>query len=118
MDNKIEKYLNNWNSFFENWTISPKETFEKDIWSTEHCGKGKTELDPFSLPQPYLGNPKSSSVITLNLNPGPTSTLRLYNDGILTEKFIKSEDYFEYAKSYPQMNLKDLSLIHISEPTR
>ncbi len=104
---KIDEYLEYWNSFFRVWKVSPKEIFEKNIWSTEHCGKGKTELDPFSLPQPFLGNPKNCSVITLNLNPGPTSTLRLHKDGILTKKFIECNNYFEYAEFYPQMKLKD-----------
>ena len=107
MKNKISEYLENWNIFFEDWIISPEKTFEKDIWSTEHCGKGKTELDPFSLPQPYLGDPENCSVITLNLNPGPTSTLRLHKEGILVNEFLKRKNYFEYAEFYPQMNLKD-----------
>ena len=35
---KIDEYLEYWNSFFRVWKVSPKEIFEKNIWSTEHCG--------------------------------------------------------------------------------
>lgn len=103
----IDNYKTKWNSFFEDWYNSPQNAFDNNIWSKSHKGKGKTELDPFSLPQPYLGNPKNCSVITLNLNPGPTSDLRIYQKGLLVQQFKKSENYFEYAKEFPQMKLKE-----------
>ncbi|TJY31852.1 hypothetical protein [Pontimicrobium aquaticum] len=107
MSKTISDYKSKWNTFFENWLNSPQGVFENDIWGKGHTGKGKTELDPFSLPQPYLGNPNDCSVITLNLNPGPTSDLRIYKDGMLVKQFSDSENYFEYAKSFPQMNLEN-----------
>ena len=107
MNDKILEYKIKWNNFFKEWDESPKETFDKSVWTKNNNGKGKTELDPFSLPQPYLGNPENCSAITLNLNPGPTSDLRFHKNGILVSKFRNSENYFEYAKNYPQMKLPE-----------
>ena len=59
------------------------------------------------MPQPYLGNPENCSVITLNLNPGPTSNLRTFGEGILVNQLSEKENYFQYAKDFPQMNLND-----------
>jgi hypothetical protein len=64
------------------------------------------ELNPFHLPQPYLGNPENCSVITLNLNPVPTSDLRKYSKGILVDKLREKKNYFEFAKYFPQMQLE------------
>ena len=107
MNTKISEYKIRWNDFFKEWNESPEEAYNKSVWNKNHNGKGKTELDPFSLPQPYLGNPENCSAITLNLNPGPTNDLRFHKNGILVSKFRNNENYFEYAKDYPQMRLNE-----------
>ena len=65
----LEKYKEHWDKFFEEWKKDPKATFEEDvIWKNrEGTGEKKLEYDVF--PQPYLGNIRDHSVITLNLNP-------------------------------------------------
>ena len=99
----LEKYKEHWNKFFEEWKKDPKATFEEDvIWKNrEGTGEKKLEYDVF--PQPYLGNIRDHSVITLNLNP---SRSRKNEENIEFEKkhlpkFKKAENYHEYAKDFP-----------------
>tara|TARA_B100000683_G_C12493540_1_gene555411 strand:+ start:2228 stop:3127 length:900 start_codon:yes stop_codon:yes gene_type:complete len=101
----IEAYLVFWNDFFEEWVKDKKGTFEDfPIWSNKNRqGKGDTKLDYEVLPQPYLGDIKKHSVITLNLNPSR------YSKGKENEKFeqeIKpifdnAENYYTYAREFP-----------------
>ena len=65
----IKDYLVFWDIFFEEWKKDKKGTFNKDVVWKNRKGKGKTELEYDVLPQPYLGNIRDHSVITLNLNP-------------------------------------------------
>ena len=65
----IDDYLEHWDKFFEKWEKDSKATFEEDVIWKNLKGKGKTELEYDVFPQPYLGDIKDHSVITLNLNP-------------------------------------------------
>ena len=74
----LVKYKENWNEFFKKWEKDPKATFEEDViwskrpgkvWKTKEGKEKSTELEYDVFPQPYLGNYKNHSVITLNLNP-------------------------------------------------
>ena len=101
----IEAYLVFWNYFFEEWVKDKKGTFEDfPIWSNENRqGKGDTKLDYEVLPQPYLGDIKKHSVITLNLNPSRYSKGK-ENEKFEQEKkpiFDKAENYYTYAKEFP-----------------
>lgn len=98
-----EKYLAHWNKFFEDWNNDKKRTFDKDLIWKNRKGTGKTELEFDVFPQPYLGNIKNHSVITLNLNP---SRSKKNNENIEFEEkhlpeFLKNpEDYYKYAESF------------------
>ena len=98
-----EKYLDYWNKFFEDWNNDKKRTFDKDLIWKNRKGTGKTELEFDVFPQPYLGNIKNHSVITLNLNP---SRSKKNNENIEFEEkhlpeFLKNpEDYYKYAERF------------------
>jgi len=99
----IDDYLEHWDDFFEKWEKDSKATFEEDvIWKNrEGTGEKKLEYDVF--PQPYLGNYKNHSVITLNLNP---SRSKKNKENIEFEKnnlpkFKEAENYHEYAERFP-----------------
>ena len=83
-------------------------TFNNDnIWSN-HKGNGKYELEFDVFSQPYLGDVKNQSVITLNLNP---SRSKKNKENILFEemhlpKFNDAKNYYEYAKSFPTYNIE------------
>ena len=66
--NNIKDYLNHWDKFFVEWNNDKEGTFKKNIWSS-YRGKGNDELEYDVFPQPYLGDVKNHSAITLNLNP-------------------------------------------------
>ena len=46
-----------------------KREHSKKIFGVSYRGKGNDELEYDVFPQPYLGDVKNHSVITLNLNP-------------------------------------------------
>lgn len=107
----IQQFKTKWDKFISDWLQSPNETFKMDIWSS-YNGKENYELLWEYLPQPYLGDPENCSVVTLNLNPGPVnlnpepeSNYRKYPNGKLIEQLKQSENYFEYAKSFPQIHI-------------
>lgn len=106
--NTIKDYLENWNDFFVKWRKKPEATFNNDnIWSN-HKGKGKYELEFDVFPQPYLGDVKNHSVITLNLNP---SRSKKNKENILFEKihlpkFNAAKNYYEYAKGFPTYDIE------------
>ena len=104
------EYLEHWNEFFEDWNKGKshqKNLLENDeIWKNRK-GTGKTELEFDVFPQPYLGNIKNHSVITLNLNP---SRSKKNNENIEFEKnnlpkFKEAENYYEYAKGFPTYDI-------------
>lgn len=103
----LNYYLEYWDCFINYWLRSNKGAFDNDIWSKEHNGKGKFKLEYNYLPQPYLGDPKNCSIITLNLNPGPVSPIRKHPDGFLVRKLKEQNSYFEYAKSFPQTKIPE-----------
>ena len=117
----LEKYKEHWDKFFEEWEKDPKATFEEDvIWKNrEGTGEKKLEYDVF--PQPYLGNIRDHSVITLNLNPSRSKKgVKKFNlkngekgneNDVFEEKhlqeFLKKskKDYYEYAKGFPTYDI-------------
>ena len=107
----IEAYLEHWDDFFEEWKKGEsyqKKLLENDkIWSkhkgtewvTDEGEKRSTKLEPDAFPQPYLGDIKDHSVITLNLNP---SRSKKYGYENFKEPDLKPEyKYEEYAKGFP-----------------
>ena len=114
---QIIKYLEHWDKFFEEWKKGEshqKKLLENDkiwnddkrkgkVWRTKEGVEESTELEYDVLPQPYLGNIENHSVITLNLNP---SRSKKNDENIEFEKnylpkFKESENYYEYAESFP-----------------
>ena len=85
----IEAYLEHWDDFFEEWKKGEsyqKKLLENDkIWSkhkgtewvTDEGEKRSTKLEPDAFPQPYLGDIKDHSVITLNLNPSRSKSMAM-----------------------------------------
>lgn len=99
----IEAYLDYWDNFFEKWEKSPEATFEEDVIWKNRKGKGKTELEYDVLPQPYLGNIRDHSVITLNLNPSRSKKNKEnieFEENYLP-KFKEKKNYYKYAESFP-----------------
>ena len=106
----IKEYLDHWDDFFEEWKKGEshqKKLLENDkIWSkhkgteweTDEGEKRSTKLEPDAFPQPYLGDIKDHSVITLNLNP---SRSKKYGYENFKEPDLKSDKYEEYAKGFP-----------------
>lgn len=110
----VEVYLTKWNTFFEEWKKNPEVTFNEDkVWS-KHKGKVKTDankketkLDYGLLPQPYLGDIKNHSVITLNLNPCRTKQDKSVNEFKENlDKFNSASSYHEYAKDFPTYDIR------------
>lgn len=109
----VEVYLKKWNAFFEQWKKNPKETFESDkVWS-KHKGKigsspnmKSTKLEYDLLPQPYLGDIKNHSVITLNLNPC-RSNEKYSKDEFkeILNNFNNASAYYDYAKDFPTYDI-------------
>ena len=98
-----DDYLEHWDKFFEEWKKDKKGTFDKDIVWKNRKGKGKTELEYDVLPQPYLGNIRNHSVITLNLNPSRSKKNKEnieFEENYLP-KFKEKKNYYEYAESFP-----------------
>ena len=104
---RIAEYINKWEVFFSNWVESPEKTFKNNIWSQIYKGNSSFALQYDYLPQPFLGDPENCSIITLNLNPGPVHDIRRFPDGILVKKLIAKKSYFDYARSFPQVKLKN-----------
>ena len=99
----IKDYLVFWDIFFEEWKKDKKGTFNKDVIWKNRKGKGKTELEYDVLPQPYLGNIRDHSVITLNLNPSRSKKNKEnieFEENYLP-KFKEKKNYYEYAESFP-----------------
>jgi hypothetical protein len=104
----IQDCLDYWDKFFKKWKKSPETTFDEDVIWRKHEGeawvnnKGKkcsNELEPDVFPQPYLGNIKNYSVITLNLNP---SRSKKYGYENFKEPDLNSNfKYEKYAASFP-----------------
>jgi len=106
----ISSFETHWNKFFKDWEEDNKGVFEKDeIWSGERKGSGKNKLEFDVFPQPYLGDFKNHSVITLNLNPSRSKNkpkqLEEFKKTKL-EDFKKADNYYEYAKSFPTKELQ------------
>ena len=123
------EYLNHWDEFFEEW--SKGESHQKKLldndkiwcnhkgteWETEKGVTKSTKLEPNVFPQPYLGDIRNHSVITLNLNPSRSKlgeknkTLENGEKGnendVFEEKhlqkFLKEykKVYNKYAKGFP-----------------
>ena len=106
----IKDYLDHWDLFFEEWVKDKEGCFENDpIWSSENRrGKGDKKLDFQVLPQPYLGDIKNHSVITLNLNPSRYSKSKEYKkfEKEIKPIFDKAKDYYTYAKEFPTYDIK------------
>jgi hypothetical protein len=105
--NNIKDYLDHWNNFFVEWNNDKEGIFKKNIWSS-HRGKGNDELEFDVFPQPYLGDVKNHSVITLNLNP---SRSKKNKENIEFEekhlpKFDDAKNYYDYAKYFPTYNIE------------
>ncbi|MDB9963990.1 hypothetical protein OAD50_02835 [Vicingaceae bacterium] len=105
--NNIKDYLDHWNKFFVEWNNDKEGTFKKNIWSS-HRGKGNDELEFDVLPQPYLGDIKNHSVITLNLNPSRSKNNKenIEFEEKHLSKFDDAKNYHEYAKYFPTYNIK------------
>ena len=129
----IDDYLEHWDKFFKEWNKGEshqKNLLENDkIWSDEDRkgkpwktkeGKEKSTLLEYDVfPQPYLGDIKYHSVITLNLNPSRSKKgekkLNLKNGEKRNEndlfeqkhlpKFKEAENYYEYAKGFPTYDI-------------
>ena len=106
----IKDYLDHWDLFFEEWVKDKEGCFENDpIWSSENRrGTGDKKLDFQVLPQPYLGDIKNHSVITLNLNPSRYSKSKEYKkfEKEIKPIFDKAKDYYTYAKEFPTYDIK------------
>ncbi|MDC0630102.1 hypothetical protein OAP26_06675 [Flavobacteriaceae bacterium] len=99
----IDDYLEHWDDFFEKWEKDSKATFEEDVIWKNRESKGEKKLEYDVFPQPYLGNYKNHSVITLNLNP---SRSKKNKENIEFEKnnlpkFKEAKKYQKYAKDFP-----------------
>lgn len=104
----IDDYLDHWNNFFVSWNNDKEGTFDKDViwskregkeWSTIKGVKKSTKLEPDVFPQPYLGDIKNHSVISLNLNPSRSNK---YGDENFNEPDLNSNyNYEKYAESFP-----------------
>ena len=107
----IQEYLDHWDEFFEEW--SKGESHQKNLlendkiwskhkgteWETKKGKKRSTKLEPDAFPQPYLGDIKDHSVITLNLNPSRSKKYGYENfkEPDLNPKY----KYKKYAKGFP-----------------
>lgn len=104
----IDDYLDHWNKFFVEWNSDSEGTFDKDViwskregkeWSTNKGIKKSTKLEPDVFPQPYLGDIKNHSVISLNLNPSRSNK---YGAANFNEPDLNSNyNYEKYAESFP-----------------
>ena len=117
--NNIEDYLEYWNDFFVKWRKKPEATFKNDniwsdknrrgkVWKTKEGKEKSTLLEYDVFPQPYLGDIKNHSVITLNLNP---SRSKKNKENILFEemhlpKFNAAKNYYEYGKGFPTYDIE------------
>ena len=137
MENKekfknIEDYIIYWDDFFKEWNKGEshqEELLKSDnIWgnhrgevrTVKKTGKLKsTKLEFNVLPQPYLGDINSHSVITLNLNPSRSKkgekihvlkNLEKGNENDVFEEehlpnFKKAKNYYQYAKDFPTYDI-------------
>ena len=124
-----DDYLEHWDKFFEEWNKGESYQIKlldndkiwcnhKGIkWETEEGETKSTKLEPNVFPQPYLGDIRNNSVITLNLNPSRSKlgekkfTLENGEKGnendVFEEKhlqkFLKKykKVYNKYAKGFP-----------------
>jgi hypothetical protein len=103
------EYLKHWDIFFEEWNKGEshqKKLLDNDkIWCN-HKGtewvnnkgeKCSNELEPVVFPQPYLGNIKNYSVITLNLNP---SRSKYGNENFKEPDLKPNYKYEKYAEEF------------------
>lgn len=101
----VDDYLNYWNQFFESWKEDKAGTFQEDEVWCDHPGKGDKKLNYDLLPQPYLGDIKNHSVITLNLNPCRTKEkAEEFKEN--QNNFNNADNYYEYAKEFPTYDIK------------
>ena len=103
----LKKYKEHWNKFFIRWKKNPEATFEEDVIWKNRKGIGETALEFDVLPQPYLGDIKNHSVITLNLNPSRSKKNKEnieFEEKHLPE-FKEAENYSNYAKNFPTYDI-------------
>lgn len=96
----IDEYLNNQQYFIKNWSISPKEEFDKSLFSELKSVNSK--ISPFLdyLPEPYLGNPYKSDGVFLNYNPGPVlEEEQNRRNGTFIKKLNAIDDYHFFANN-------------------
>lgn len=137
MENKekfknIEDYIIYWDDFFKEWNKGEshqEELLKSDnIWgnhrgevrTVKKTGKLKsTKLEFNVLPQPYLGDINSHSVITLNLNPSRSKkgekihvlkNLEKGNENDVFEEehlpnFKKAKNYYQYVNGFPTYDI-------------
>ena len=103
----IDQYLNHWDNFFVQWNNDKEKIFKNNIW-INYQGRGNNKLEFDVFPQPYLGDVKNHSVITLNLNPSRSKKNKEnfnFEEEYLPQ-FYRAKSYYEYAKTFPTFNIE------------
>tara|TARA_B100000963_G_scaffold285603_1_gene254570 strand:+ start:678 stop:1466 length:789 start_codon:yes stop_codon:yes gene_type:complete len=96
----IDNFINAQQEFIERWAKSPQKTWSNSPFY--QLNSIKKRISPYIeyLPEPYLGNPKNSTAVFLNYNPGPPIPIA---QDRLTGTFIKKlnavENYHYYAEN-------------------
>lgn len=63
----MDKYLKHWDKVLEDWTATGTVPPEEDYWEPQI---EKIGLFRELMPEPYIGNPYSCSIVIMNYNPG------------------------------------------------
>jgi len=106
----IQNYFNYCDDLVLRWIDNDKSLIQNDPFlSTQKDGAGLLETKYYSsMPEPFLGNPDSCSIVCINLNPGYTA--KDVKEGIEGDEEVLSRDfaksicpYSDYAKPFPHL---------------
>lgn len=102
---KIIEFQSKWDQKIEDWHKSPKDHFERDIYSKLYQTESeKYKIKPMYMPEPYLGNPNKNSAVIINKNPG-SEIHELQNHK--TGKFLTNDNahsnYKNFAIKFPYL---------------
>jgi len=101
----MKKFYDYWNQKIRDWHKDQNVCFLEDIYSRIYCGRGKNELAPKFLPEPYLGEMENCSAVIINKNPGSSiDTLQHHESGRFITEDNAHLDYYEFAKSFPYLS--------------
>ena len=109
----IDTFIEIWDKRLNDWMIKPGDTLNKCL------GEDSRYFQSQYMPEPYLGNPKHSSFVIVNLNPGQGRCHSWYE---LKDKIgtlinaVKRKNYSKIALKFPYLHdEKDLGLIKWEE---